>query len=86
MDKKEIYKLVDDIKLQTIQSLSDSNTPAYPKYYEQTFKDIVSVIPNEELRNLFKKATDLSPSEAEKDLEKYINLTKETFDKFSESN
>jgi diguanylate cyclase len=86
LDKKDIHKIVDDIKLKAVQSMSDSNTPAYPKYYEQTFKDIVSAMPNEELRNLFKKVTDLSPSEAEKDLEKYIDITKETFEKFSESN
>jgi len=86
LDKKEIYKLVDDIKLKAMQTLAESNTPAYPKYYEQTFKDAVNTIPNEELRNLFKKVTDQSPSDAEKDLEKYINLTQETFDKFSETN
>ena len=86
MTRNELLTIINDVRDKTITKLAESETPAYPKYYEQVFKDMLSSIQSEDIKGIFQKFSDHATLEAEKDLEKYIELSQETFEMFSGSN
>lgn len=86
MNRAELLSIIDSVKEKALLKLSESNTPAYPKYYEQVFKDTLATMQGEEIKQIFQKYSDHAPLEAEKDLERYIALSQETFEMFSNSN
>ena len=86
MNRTELLTIIDSVRDKALQKLIDSNTPAYPKYYEQVFKDTLAVMQDEEIKQIFQKYSEQAPQSAEKDLEKYIALSQETFEMFSNSN
>jgi diguanylate cyclase (GGDEF)-like protein len=86
VDRSELLHIITNVRDRAIKKLEESNTPAYPKYYEQVFRDTLSTMQGDDIKNIFQRYVEHAPHEVEKDIEKYIELSQETFEVFANSN
>lgn len=87
MEKDEILEFIAKIRDKTIKKLTETATPAYPKYYDRVFKELMSDINNPDISKLFKRYSEDCGDQARDDeLEKYMQMCKQSIDAFTLSN
>ncbi len=87
MEKDEILEFIGKIRDKAITKLSDTMTPAYPKYYDRVFKELMSDVDNQDIAKLFKRySEDCSEQSRDDELEKYMKMCKQSIDAFTVSN
>jgi diguanylate cyclase (GGDEF)-like protein len=87
MNIQQISEKVNNIGESTFAKLKELAIPLYPKYYHETFMDILGEEEDPSLIDLTKKHPNLFASEL-KDMEKVLNLdlAKESLEAFAKSN
>ncbi len=87
VEKEEILDFISKIRDEVLRTLDNTKTPAYPKYYEKLFRELIMNVENPEVIKLYQRySEDTTKENSDEELEKYMGISKKSLDAFSSSN